>query len=81
MTRFEIKNHLQIIFTKVIGKENIVLEDTTTAKDVQGWDSLSHASIIVEIEKLFNIKFSIRDMMKWKNVGKMIDSIEAKINN
>lgn len=80
MNRVEITAKLEEIFRRVIGREDIVIEDGTTANDVDGWDSLSHATIITEIEKEFGVKFSIRDMLKWKNVGKMVDSIESKLS-
>jgi acyl carrier protein len=49
------------------------------AKDVDGWDSLAHMALIVEIENAFQIKFKLKDLNKMKNVGSMIDIIMAKL--
>ena len=47
--------------------------------DVDEWDSLSHIQLIVAIEKQWSIKFSSREIMKWQNVGEMVDTIMERI--
>lgn len=79
MNREEILSNVQVVFRNVLKDESLVLRDETVADDVEGWDSLTHVQLISEIEKFFNIKFSLREMLSWKTVGKMIDCIEKKI--
>ena len=67
------------IFRTVLQNESVVLTDETTAEDVPGWDSLTHVVIISEIEKHFGVRFSIREMLSWKTVGKMVDCVAKKI--
>ena len=78
MERSEILKQVQDIFKDILDDEEIVLEDTTTADDVEGWDSLTHIQLIVAIEKQFKIKFTSKEILSWRNVGEMIDSIAAK---
>lgn len=80
MNREEIISIVQIIFRNVLNDKSVVLKDETIADDVEGWDSLTHVQIISEIEKSFSIKFSLREMLSWKTVGKMIDCIEKKVS-
>lgn len=70
---------VQEIFRTVLQNESVVLTDETTAEDVPGWDSLTHVVIISEIEKHFGVRFSIREMLSWKTVGKMVDCVAKKI--
>ena len=78
MDRSEILKTVQDIFRDILDDEEIVLEDTTTADDVEGWDSLTHIQLIVAIEKQFKIKFTSKEILSWRNVGEMLDSIAAK---
>ena len=79
MTRNEILEQVQSIFKDVLKNEDIVLTDDTTAQDVNGWDSLTHVTIISEMEKHFGLRFSLREMLSWKSVGKMLDTLEKKL--
>lgn len=78
MNREEIVAKVQEIFKDILEEEEIELKDNTTANDVDNWDSLTHILLVVAIEKAFNIKFTSKEILSWKNVGEMIDSIQAK---
>lgn len=75
MDRSDILKAVQDIFRDILDDEEIVLEDKTTADDVEGWDSLTHIQLIVAIEKQFKIKFTSKEILSWRNVGEMLDSI------
>ena len=70
---------VQEIFRYVLDEEEIVLQDISTAEDVEGWDSLTHIQLIVAIEKHFKIKFTSKEILSWKNVGELVDSIAQKL--
>ena len=81
MEREEIFSKLNEIFEDVLDLEEAAnLTDSTTANDIEEWDSLSHIQLIVAIEKAFKIKFTSLEIMKWANVGEMVDSMESKLN-
>ena len=80
MERAEIMNQVQEVFRNVLKSNVVVLTDETTAADVPGWDSLTHVVLISEIEKHFGLRFSIREMLSWKTIGKMVDCLEKKLN-
>lgn len=79
MERNEILSQLSEIFSDVLDLEDVELTDTTSADDIEEWDSLSHIQLIVATEKHFGVKFTSLEIMKWNNVGEMVDSIMKKI--
>lgn len=80
MSREEVYDRLNGLFRDIFD-DDIKLKDTTTAKDVDGWDSLVNVNIIVSIEREFDIEFDMDEVGKMKNVGSMVDSICAKVKN
>lgn len=61
-----ILNEMSLIFREVLKRENIVLDNETTAQNVEGWDSLTNMQLINKIEKKFNVRFTFRDIVKLK---------------
>ena len=80
MERKEIFVKLTEIFRDVMDNDEIVLEENTTAEDVEEWDSLAHVQLIEKIENVFGIKFSAKEMMSWDDVGEFVDSILERLN-
>jgi len=78
MERKEIFSKLNEIFIDVLDLDEVELTDETSANDIEEWDSLSHIQLIVAIEKSFGIKFTSLEIMKWRNVGELVDSIMSK---
>ena len=68
----DIKNRLNDVFCEVFDDEKISVNEKTTAKDVEDWDSLSHIRLIAAVEAEFRIKFSMKEVSTMKNVGEMI---------
>jgi len=54
------------IVGEVFDDETVELTEATTAKDVEGWDSLSHIRFIVTVEQRFNL-------------GDLLKAINAKL--
>ncbi|MEG2151583.1 MAG: acyl carrier protein [Bacteroidaceae bacterium] len=73
-----ILNELSFIFQEILKKDGIVLTNETTAHDVDGWDSLTNMLLINNIEKKFDVRFTFRDIVKFKNVGDICQSILTK---
>ena len=67
------------ILSEIFDNPGIVIGEETTAADGEGWDSLRHITVIEEIEDAFDIRFSMKEVNGMKNIGEMIDIIEASI--
>lgn len=78
MERNEVLSRVQDIFRDVLDDEELVLTDATTADDVDEWDSLSHIQLIVAVEKAFKVKFTSKEILSWKNIGELVDSIMTR---
>lgn len=74
-----IRNQVQDIFRDILDLESLTLADDTQADDVDGWDSLTHIQLIVAIEKEFKVKFTSKEILSWKNVGELLDSLQVKV--
>ena len=75
MTREEIYGKLNEVFQDVFDDEDITVNDSTVAADVDGWDSLEHINLIVAVERCFGIKFTMGETTGMKNVGEMVEVI------
>lgn len=78
MNETQILKDLNVIFKKVFDNEDLIITATTTASEVEEWDSLSYIHLIVAIEKHFKIKFMAAEIQYFKHVGDMIVAISAK---
>ena len=79
MTEIETYNALQEVFRSVLEDESITLTSTTTAEDLDGWDSMNHIFIVVELEKRFSVKFQAAEMEELKNIGELVAVLHQKI--
>lgn len=79
MDRQEILNQVTQVFIDTLDEDNITLTESTTADDVEGWDSLTHVQLVVAVEKKFKIRFAAKEIQSWKNVGELVNSISSKL--
>lgn len=78
MERSEILQKINEVFIDNLDNDDIVLTESSTADDIEEWDSLTHVQLVVAVEKKFKIRFNAKEIQSWKNVGEMIDSIITK---
>lgn len=70
---------LNAIFRQVFGDPSLVITRATTANDVEDWDSLTHMTLVMVLEKTFKIKFALGELQSLQNVGEMFDLINKKL--
>ncbi len=68
------------VFRQVFDDPEITLKPETTADDVEGWDSLSHVNLIMAVENRFNIRFTHKEVVGFKNVGDLARCVESKLS-
>ncbi len=79
MDRQVVQQKIQMAFERVLEHSNFILDDHTSSKDVDGWDSITHMMIITEIEELFQIKFKLTDLMSMNNISDLIIVVEKEV--
>ena len=56
------------------------LNELTTTDEISGWSSLVQTQLVVEIEKHFNCRLTLRDIMKIdKNISSIVTLIDNKL--
>ena len=59
-----------------LGADASTFTRDTTAEDVDGWDSISHASVVMAVERAFSIRFTDDEIFEFANVGQMFDRVQ-----
>lgn len=72
MDKEKITAKLTEVFRDVFDNDELVIGDSTTADDIEEWDSLEHISLIGAVEKAFKMRFTMKEVSGMKNVGEMI---------
>ena len=75
MENKEILHKVEEVFRDVLDNDEITLAETTTANDIEEWDSLTHVELVRAVEKAFGIRFTSAEILSWKNVGEMVASV------
>ncbi|WP_330364385.1 acyl carrier protein [Butyrivibrio sp. XPD2002] len=75
MSREAVYERLNGVFREVFDDDTIVVNDSTTADDIEDWDSFEHINLIVAIEEEFGFKIPMGKTVTMKNVGEMVDII------
>ena len=68
----EVKFRLNRVFCDVFDDDAIEIADGMTADDLDEWDSLSHITLVVAIEREFQVKLKAAEVGSLANVGAMV---------
>jgi len=79
MTQTEVITRLQPIFDDLF-MDKVELTPQLTAAEVEEWDSLIQISLLLAIEKAFNIRFRVGEVEAAKNVGEFADLIARRVD-
>ena len=74
----DILKTIEAILRDIFDDETLHIDESTTADDVEDWDSLAQIRIAAEVESAFSVKFSFTELQGMKNVGDMVRLIEEK---
>lgn len=70
---------LEEIFRAVLLDDTIKLTPETSGKDFEAWDSLTHVTVMVHVERAFDIQFTSSEISGWKNAGELAQLIESRL--
>lgn len=70
---------LQEIFRAVLLDDTLTLTPETSGKDFEAWDSLTHVTVMVHVERAFGIQFTSSEISGWENAGELAQLIEGRL--
>lgn len=73
-----ITDKLTPIFCDVFDDDELVISETTTAQDVEGWDSLTNIRVMVSVEKAFGVRFTAAEISDLSDVGALAGLVLRK---
>ena len=75
LTADNVYERLNRLFRDVLDDDNLVLRQETTAKDVEGWDSMANVQLMQGVEREFGVHLSAGQMQALQNVGDLVSAI------
>ena len=76
----DLLNQIELVLKKVFHSNEISITESTTAKDIDGWDSLTHMTVIAELEEHFAIQFTFDEVSDFNCIGDIARAIGYKLN-
>ncbi len=67
------------VFEEVFDQKDLLITPETTSNDIEGWDSMSHVTMLMAIEDHFGIEFKQSEIANLPNVGALIALVEKKL--
>ena len=74
-----IPERLKAVIFRELQIDRIPINESTTADQIAGWDSLNHARIINAIEAEYGIHFKTLEVIRLKTIGDLSTLIERKL--
>jgi acyl carrier protein len=68
------------IFRDILDQPDLQITRQSSAKTVEGWDSLAHMNLVTAIQQHFKIRFALGELEELKDVGDMVDLIKTKLS-
>jgi acyl carrier protein len=75
----DILTELNTVFRQVFDDNSLTVTRSTTANDIDEWDSLTHMNLVVAVELKFGVKFALGELQSLKNVGDLADAVQRKL--
>jgi|LauGreDrversion4_2_1035121.scaffolds.fasta_scaffold1439994_2 acyl carrier protein len=74
----DLLNQIELVLKKVFHSNEIIITESTMAKDIHGWDSLTHMTVIAELEEYFHVQFTFDEVSDFNCIGDIMQVISKK---
>ena len=71
----QVQARLTGVFRDTFENDDLTIDPSTTAADIDEWDSLAHITLILAVEREFKIKFKAAEVGGFANVGELMQLI------
>lgn len=76
-----IREKLTAIFRQTLEQPQLEIKEDLNAASVSNWDSIRHMQLIANTEEAFKIKFSLKEIMRFRTAGDLVKLIDEKLTN
>jgi acyl carrier protein len=66
------------VFREVFADKCMALSRGTSAPDIKGWDSLTHITLMLSVQRAFQVRLSASETSQLRNVGALVDLLRLK---
>lgn len=80
MDRQEVFQSIVEIARDIFGNDSIELTEKSTAMDIEEWDSLTHLSLVNELEEKYDIEFTLDEVAESKDIGELLNALLKHIS-
>jgi len=79
MSRESILDTIISIVRRELNNDNLTFTEDMVATNIDGWDSLTHMSIITATETHFGVSFSFIEVVSLDKIGDLVSLVLDKI--
>jgi acyl carrier protein len=76
-----IDHQLNSALREFLGPDAAEFSADTPLKDLSGWDSIAHVNLVKALESEFDIRFTVRDMVKMTTIDEIKRIIESRLSH
>ena len=73
-----ILDRLTEVFQDVFDDEDLTITTDTNVKELDGWDSLTHITLMAAIQDEFDVKYSIEQITELTTVSDILATLEGE---
>jgi acyl carrier protein len=70
----------RVLLEDVLDQPGLAIVPETIAGDIEGWDSLNHARLLLRIEQRYSIDLPIDDIEEAKNVRELLTIVNRALS-
>jgi acyl carrier protein len=74
-----IKITINKLLRDILELENITLDDTESLQNLEGWDSVTHITLVASLEDLYSFTFSLQELEEITTISNIASIIDRKL--
>ena len=79
-SREELLAKIRATLADLLDNKDLQISESTAADEVDDWDSINHVRLLIELERQLGFRFRADEAGGLKNVGELIDLVQAKLS-
>ena len=79
MNREQILGQVEEICQRVFQDNGLEIDYSSNPSQIAQWDSVTHVSLIVEIEKYYGFCFGLKELRHLEAIGDIVNLIKQKL--